>query len=129
MYIRMSRKFLGPNSEQVEELYLVNAETLENVSEDVAASLNEPSSVFIGTTYISAISIDETGQQVQLPPQEISFPIKAKNRIESFNNFEKSAKDYIQYLKDQEEKHRLKNNLYVPNAAEVNDLNKLKIVN
>ncbi len=127
MNIRMSRSFLGPNGEQVEELYLVDADTLSPIEGDALAGSEEPASVFIGKTYVSVMSVDENGNQSPMPPQEISFPINVKTRKECFSNFEKSAKDYIQYLRDQEEKMRLKNNLYVPNAAEVSSLSNIKI--
>lgn len=128
MHVRMSRRFIGQKGEQLEELFVVDSETLSPILGDDLPK-EEPASVFIGTTYISVVSISETGQQIPMPPQEISFPIQASSRKEAFEMFEKSAKEYIQYLQDQEEKKRSKNNLYVPNAAEVSSISGLKLTN
>src|SRR4051812_32003579 len=95
MLIRTNRVFFGLQKQaRVEELMLVHADTLVSATVEEADQVNEPQSIFLGSTMINVVSLDENGNPVQVVPQEITFPIEANNRIEAFEKFEEAAKEY-----------------------------------
>ena len=132
MFYRAVSKLYGPQGEMVEELVLFDAETdTKATPEQIAAMQNpEPAVVYVGSVLIPIGVKDAEGNTIDVRPQEMKFQIEASSRKEAFDGFEKSAQDLIDQLKKrQEAKSRpAGSGLIVPNAAQSEAINKLKLV-
>lgn len=123
MLIRTTQRYFGLNKETINELLLVDCETLQPATEEQAEG--EELALYFGTTMVNVIGLDEMGRQVEMPPQEITFPISATSRVQAFSMFESAARDYVNFLKEEHARQQRTNNLYVPNQEEVNRLSKI----
>lgn len=124
MLIRVGQRYFDENNNQIDELMLVDCDTLQPVSTEEASKLGEPISLFFGTAHVPVIGIDEHGHQVQMPPQQITFPIEVLSRREAFEQFANAANKYLNLIRAESEKSKI----IVPSAADVNNISsKLKL--
>jgi hypothetical protein len=137
MLIRTVESFFGPDGERIERLTLVDAESgLTPTSEQIAAELKEPEPVVVllGVILIPvgvhAPGPDGRPMLIDVRPQEVRFPIESDNLKDAYEKFPELAKQVVDDLrKKQEDKKSSKaDSIIVPNAAQSEAINRLKLV-
>jgi len=135
MLMRSVYQFYGPNGEKLEELQLLDAETgAAPTDEQIKAEMGdtpEPSMVYLGMLMIPVAIQGRNGEVIAARPQEMRFPIEAATRKEAFERYESAAQAAIAQLKAEQEakaKAQQAPQLLVPNAAQSEAINKLKLV-
>lgn len=135
MLIRSVMQFFGPEGEVLEELTLCDADTGLPPTPEQLAEIKEPEPliVYLGVIQIPvAVSIpgpDGKPMMIDVRPQEMRFPINVSSRREAFESFaEKAQEVYAELKKRQEERTTKKSSgLIIPNAAQSEAINKLKL--
>jgi hypothetical protein len=137
MLIRTVENFFGPDGERIERLTLVDAENgLSPTDEQIVAELKEPEPrvVHLGIILIPvgvhAPNDDGRPVLIDVRPQEVRFPIESDNLRDAFEKFPDLAKQVVDDLrKKQEDKTRNNaDSIIVPNAAQAEAINRLKLV-
>ncbi len=136
MLIRTVENFFGPDGERIERLTLVDADSgMTPTDEQIAAELKEPEPrvVHLGVILIP-VGVHAPGPDgrpvlIDVRPQEVRFPIESETLKEAYEKFPELAKQVIDDLrKKQEDKAKSKPDIIVPNAAQSEAINRLKLV-
>ena len=132
MLIRQITQYFGQNYERIEELKLLDAKTLttptpEQIKTD--SQEEEPLVIYLGIMLIPVGVSDSSGNMIDVRPQEVQFRIEAENIFDAFTNYNKHAEEAIAELKQKqaERSKQSQSNLVVPNAAESQAINKMKL--
>jgi hypothetical protein len=132
MLIRQITQYFGQNYERIEELKLLDAKTLttptpEQIKTD--SKEEEPLVIYLGIMLIPVGVSDSSGNMIDVRPQEVQFRIEAENIFDAFTNYNKHAEEAIAELKQKqaERSKQSQSNLVVPNAAESQAINKMKL--
>jgi len=133
MLIRSVLQWFGPEGEKLEELTLCDAVTGEKATAEQISSASqesEPLTVFLGVIQIPVGVSDSSGHMIDVRPQEMRFPIDASSRTEAFEKFAQSAQNIVNDLKKRQEERakQAENKILVPNSAQAEAINNLKLV-
>lgn len=139
MLMRSCLTFFGPDGQKLEELHLLDAETgLPPAPTQIKEELpeEEPPIVYLGVIQIPVgVGIplpDGRSMTIDVRPQDVRFQINASSRKEAFEKFEAAAKTTLEELqkrqKEREDKANKTPDLIVPNAAQSEAINKLKLI-
>ena len=133
MLIRSVLQWFGPEGEKLEELTLCDVDTGKEPSqEQMTAELKEPEpmTVFLGVIQIPVGINDSSGKMIDVRPQEMRFPLDANTRKQAFEKFAETAQNVVNDLKKRQEEraNKASNGLIVPNSAQSEAINKLKLV-
>lgn len=132
MLMRSVLQWFGPEGEKLEELTLCDVETGKEPTPEQVAQLKEPEPmiVFLGVIQIPVGINDSSGKMIDVRPQEMRFPIDANTRKEAFEKFADSAQNVVNDLKKRQEERnkQAENRLIVPNSAQSEAINNLKLV-
>jgi len=136
MLITTIQTFFTPEGQKIEELRLVDAETLTTPTPEQLAEMQEtgPSHVFVGVFQIP-IGIHAPGPDgkpilIDVRQQDVRFDIEAKTRVEACLKFQEKANEVLlEIKKKQEERSKASSpsGLIVPNAAQSEAINRLKL--
>lgn len=137
MLMRSVVQYYGPEGERLEELRLCDALTGQPASEEqVKAELPnpEPEIIYLGVIQIP-VGVYATGVNgrpgvIDVRPQDIRFSIPAENKKEAFEKFAAESEAVVNEIKRRhEEKQKEQNSgLIIPNAAQSESINNLKLV-
>ncbi len=130
MLVRTIESFLGPNGERVERLKLINAETEKEAQPSEFNSTEDPKLAFLGVVGLPVTVENPNGQLQILCHQDVRFPIEASTLQESFEKFEPSLNNYLNWLRQAKQRKQAEeeNKIVIPNAAEADAINKSKII-
>ncbi len=137
MLITTITHFFTTEGHKVEELRLVDAETLAAPSAEQLAEMQEtgPALLFVGVFQIPvgihAPGPDGKPMLIDVRQQDIRFDIEAKTRTEACAKFAEKANEVLVELKKKQEeraKAASQPGIIVPNAAQSEAINKLKLV-
>lgn len=133
MIIRKITQYVASEGQRIEELKLIDSATLSAPTNEQIANLVEEERV--DTLYIGVIIIpvgvnDANGEMIDVRPQELRFPINAQNLTEAFDKFARATEDAVSDLKKRSEEQTKKRDsgLIVPNAAETEAINNMRLV-
>lgn len=133
MFIRSFSLFFGPNGEKLHEITIVEAETLRPATLDEVKAETGFDDVQlverIGFMQIPVRRIGPDGKPYD-SVQEFNFSIEASSRKEAFEKYESAAQTAFEELKAKQEAElqKMQNKLVIPNAAQAEAINKLKLV-
>lgn len=136
MLITTVTHFFTPEGHKIEELRLVDAETLAAPSAEQLAETQEtgPLLVFVGVFQIPvgihAPGLDGKPMLIDVRQQDVRFDIEAKTRSEACAKFIEKANEVLAELKKKQEervKAASQPSLIVPNAAQSEVINKFKL--
>lgn len=146
MVLREVKTFVGPKGFRIEEYIPVNGATgvslvveAENLAkekyikasaestspvsmEDFKPDLSKiPQTVYIGIQKVPGAVVDDKGNIVGITPQDILFPIVAKNRIEAIEGFEKGFEAFMKNIEEKERKRQ--QSLVIPDEQTTQAIN------
>jgi hypothetical protein len=135
-HLRTMRQFSGTRGERIEENTLVNPETLEPMSEQERQELGIEEPLVL---YIGVVAVVNAVMQPMGPigiPCDARFPIRdSSTPAEALANFDSAVQDFEDRMKQQQEaveqkirEQQAQSELVVPNAAESEAINNLKLV-
>lgn len=131
MIVRKITQYIGNNGERIEELRAIDGESGSILTDEQKASLAEDDAeiMYLGLVIIPVGVNDSSGQMIDVRPQELRFPIDATNLKEAFEKFDTSAENAVKDLKKRsdERTQQRDSGLVVPNAAESEVINKMKL--
>lgn len=131
MIVRKITQYIGNNGERIEELRAIDGESGSTLTDEQKASLAEDDAeiMYLGLVIIPVGVNDSSGQMIDVRPQELRFPIDATNLKEAFEKFDTSAENAVKDLKKRsdERTQQRDSGLVVPNAAESEVINKMKL--
>lgn len=138
MLIRAVNTYFGPQGEKIEELPLIDAETGMIATDEQMKELTEeePKYAYFGVLQIPVgVSIPGPNGPIMIDvrPQDVRFQIEAASRKDAFEKFAAGAELVLADLKKKQEEQESKRNearrgIIVPNAAQSEAINKLKLV-
>lgn len=146
MVLREVKTFVGPKGFRIEEYIPVNGATgvslvveAENLAkekyikasaestspvsmEDFKPDLSKiPQTAYIGIQKVPGAVVDDKGNIVGITPQDILFPIVAKNRIEAIEGFEKGFEAFMKNIEEKERKRQ--QSLVIPDEQTTQAIN------
>lgn len=131
MIIRKITQYIGGDGERIEVLEPIDSDTLAPLTDAQRANLpnEETEVVFLGLVIIPVGVNDTSGQMIDVRPQELRFPIEADSIGEAFSKFNAAAETAMADLKKRSEERMQQRDsgLVVPNAAESEAINKMKL--
>lgn len=132
MLVRKVHQYMGSRGERVEALVLTHSETDVALTSEEAAEQNieEPLVVYAGVATIMSAIPGPDGNPVAAIPNELRFPIqKANDPGEALERYPKDLETFLDELKEQQQKaaQEAQSELYIPNAAESEAINNMKI--
>lgn len=132
MLIRRVDSFVGSRGERIEALVLIESETGDRITPEIAAeqSIEEPLTIFAGVATIMSGIPGPDGRPIAAIPNELRFPIEAENAADAVNAYPEKLNEFVEQLENQQREAQQKASkpeIYVPDAAESEAINNLKI--
>ena len=118
MHIHKIQTFIGPGGELIEQLNLVDCDSLEAVN--TALQEGEIQQGFFGNAKLSVPVMAPNGQPLFMQQHDIKFPINASTRNEAFQKFHSSLEEFLKEQRKlaEEQMKQQQSQIIVPNAAQ-----------